>query len=128
MGLDWNDTKLMQITHRERVSTKQSMEDTIYRRELTRRAFMGDPDVFFLREQNCKLTPAEKEKLYTANALLGGFLLTSDALNTYTDAQKAQFSHVRDLFEKATDVTVDADDGVTVRYTLDGKQQTIGIL
>ena len=128
VGLDWNDTKLMQITHRERVSTKQSMEDTIYRRELTRRAFMGDPDVFFLREQNCKLTPEEKEKLWTVNALLGGFLLTSDALNTYTDAQKKQFFAVRRLSEEAKDVRVDADDGVVLHYTLDGEAKTLRIL
>ena len=128
VGLDWNDTKLMQITHRERVSTKQSIEDTVYRRELTRRAFMGDPDVFFLREQNCKLTPEEKEKLYTVNALLGGFLLTSDALNAYTDEQKRQFAFVRRLAEEATDVKVDADDGVVLHWTLDGESKTLRIL
>ena len=128
VGLDWNDTKLMQATHRERVSTKQSIEDTIFRRQLTGRAFMGDPDVFFLREQNCKLTAEEKEKLYTVNALLGGFLLTSDALNAYTDAQKAQFCEVRRLKEQATDIAVDADDGITIRYTLDGKPHAVKIL
>ncbi len=128
VGLDWNDTKLMQITHRERVSTKQSIEDTVFRRELTGRAFMGDPDVFFLREANCKLTKEEKEKLYTVNALLGGMLLTSDALNNYTDAQKAQFTKVRRLMEEAHSVEVDADDGVVLRYTLDGKQQQLRIL
>ena len=123
VGLDWNDTKLMQITHRERVSTKQSIEDTTFRRQLTGRAFMGDPDVFFLREQNCKLTPEEKEKLYTVNALLGGFLLTSDALNTYTDAQKKAFAHVRALFENATDVTVDTDDGIELGWSLGDAEQ-----
>ena len=128
VGLDWNDTKLMQKAHRERVSTKQSIEDTIFRRELTGRAFMGDPDVFFLREANCNLTSEEKEKLYTVNALLGGMLLTSDALNTYTDAQKAQFQAVRRLMEEATEVTVEADDGVIVRYTLDGEKKSLRIL
>lgn len=128
VGLDWNDTKIMQLTHRERVSTKQSMEDTIFRRQLNGRAFMGDPDVFFLREENCKLTAEEKKKLYTVNALLGGFLLTSDALNTYTDAQKQQYREVRRMKDEATDVRVDADDGVTVRYTLDGKQHAVRIL
>ena len=113
----------MQITHRERVSTKQSIEDTTFRRQLTGRAFMGDPDVFFLREQNCKLTPEEKEKLYTVNALLGGFLLTSDALNTYTDAQKKAFAHVRALFENATDVTVDTDDGIELGWSLGDAEQ-----
>ena len=128
VGLDWNDTKLMQITHRERVSTKQSIEDTTFRRQLTKRAFMGDPDVFFLREGNCKLTPEEKEKLYTVNALLGGMLLTSDALNQYTDEKKAQFAHVRDLMERATDVTVDADNGLVLRWTFEGKQNELRIL
>mgnify|MGYP002625760965 CR=1 FL=1 len=127
-GLDWNDTKIMQMTHRERVSTKQSITDTLFRRELTGRAFMGDPDVFFLREANCKLTPEEKEKLYTVNALLGGMLLTSDALNAYTDAQKAKFREVRRLMEEATDVAVEADNGVSVRYKLDGKEKTLRIL
>ena len=128
VGLDWNGSKLMQITHRERVSTKQSIEDTTFRRELTGRAFMGDPDVFFLREGNCVLTPEEKEKLYTANALLGGMLLTSDALNQYDDAKKAQFAHVRDLLENAADVTVDADDGLVLSWTLNGEAKTLRIL
>ena len=128
VGLDWNDTKVMQMTHRERVSTKQSITDTIFRRELTGRAFMGDPDVFFLREANCKLTTEEKEKLYTVNALLGGMLLTSDALNNYTDAQKTKFREVRRLMEEATDVTVEADNGVSVCYKLNGKEKTLRIL
>jgi alpha-galactosidase len=118
----------MQITHRERVSTKQSIEDTTFRRQLTKRAFMGDPDVFFLREGNCKLTPEEKEKLYTVNALLGGMLLTSDALNTYSDEQKAQFAHVRDLLENAADVTVNADDGIVLHWTFADKKHTLRIM
>mgnify|MGYP003291861378 FL=1 len=128
VGLDWDDTKLMQMTHRERVSTKQSITDTVFRRELTGRAFMGDPDVFFLREGNCKLTVEEKEKLYTVNALLGGMLLTSDALNAYTDEKKAQFAYVRDLMENATDVTVDADDGVVLHWTFGGEAKSLRIL
>ena len=128
VGLDWNDTKLMQITHRERVSTKQSIEDTVFRRQLTGRAFMGDPDVFFLREQNCKLTPAEKEKLWTVNALLGGFLLTSDALNAYTEEQKEQYRAVLRLKQEATDIEVEADDGVTIGYRFDGKYRSLKIL
>lgn len=128
VGLDWNDTKIMQMTHRERVSTKQSIEDTTFRRELTGRAFMGDPDVFFLRELNCKLTPEEKEKLFTVNALLGGMLLTSDALNKYSDGQKEQFRKVRDLMEKATDVSVNADDGIVLHWTLEDEKHTLRIM
>jgi alpha-galactosidase len=44
------------MTHRERVSTKNSIDDTTFRRQLNGRAFMNDPDVFFLRDENCKLT------------------------------------------------------------------------
>ena len=99
-----------------------------FRRELNGRAFLGDPDVFFLREQNCKLTAEEKEKLYTVNALLGGVLLTSDALNDYTEAQREQFAAVRRLKEEATDVSVCADDGVVLNYTLDGTAHALRIL
>ncbi|MDR9824349.1 hypothetical protein RCJ22_01860, partial [Vibrio sp. FNV 38] len=54
VGPDWDSTVLMRMTHRERVSTKNSIDDTTYRRQLNGRAFMNDPDVFFLRDENCK--------------------------------------------------------------------------
>ncbi len=63
VGLDWDDVWYMRLFHRERVSTKQSIGNTIFRRQLNRRAYGSDPDVFFLREENCKLT-AQQSRLW----------------------------------------------------------------
>lgn len=78
VGLDWDDRRVMRLLHRERVSTKQAIGNTVFRRQLNGRAYLSDPDVFFLREENLSLTPAQKDKLARVNALLGGVLLTSD--------------------------------------------------
>ena len=55
-GLDWENTWLMRQVNREVVSTKNSIGNSYYRRELSGRAFLNDPDVFFLRDDNIKLT------------------------------------------------------------------------
>ncbi len=60
----------------------------LFRRQLNGRAYGSDPDVFFLREENCKLTAEQKRTLATVNALLGNVFLTSDMPSHYTDAQR----------------------------------------
>ena len=85
---------------------------------------LSGEDLYFTTDHHWKPRAA----CYTVNAILGGMLLTSDALNAYTDAQKAQFQAVRRLTEEATGVTVEADNGVTVRYTLDGAEKALRIL
>ena len=74
VGLDWDDVWYMRLFHRERVSTKQSIGNTIFRRQLNGRAYGSDPDVFFLREENCKLTLQQKQTLARVNALFSGIL------------------------------------------------------
>ena len=98
VGPDWDSTVVMRWTHRERVSTKNSIDDTTFRRQINGRGFMNDPDVFFLRDENCKLTEKEKELLYTANATYGGILLTSDDMNNWDDEKIATYDKIRDMF------------------------------
>ena len=98
VGPDWDDKPMMRWIHRERVSTKNSIVDTTCRRQLNGRAFMNDPDVFFLRDENCKLTDSQKEALYTANARYGGILLTSDDLNRWDDRKIALYKKIRMIF------------------------------
>ena len=88
VGLDWDDVWYMRLFHRERVSTKQALNNTVFRRQLNGRAYGSDPDVFFLREENCKLTAEQKRTLATVNALLGNVFLTSDMPSRYTEAQR----------------------------------------
>lgn len=63
VGLDWDDVWYMRLFHRERVSTKQALNNTVFRRQLNGRAYGSDPDVFFLREENCKLTAEQNVPL-----------------------------------------------------------------
>ena len=121
VGLDWNDTKLMQQIHRERVSTRQSLENTIYRRQLNGRAFGSDPDVFFLRTENLKLTEEQKDLLAKVNTLLGNVWLTSDAMDRYSEAQKARYRELRAL-RQAKNVRFDADHGRRLFYDLNGEE------
>ncbi|MBQ7737967.1 MAG: alpha-galactosidase [Oscillospiraceae bacterium] len=127
VGLDWDGSWLMQQTHRERVSTRQSIGNTVFRRQLNRRAFLNDPDVFFLRTENLKLTEKQKKALSVINTLLGDVMLTSDDMNKYTPDQAKRYAALRRL-KNAEDIRLDFSDGVAVSYTLDGKRSTLQIL
>ena len=130
VGLDWDDVWYMRLFHRERISTRQSIGNTIFRRQLNGRAYGSDPDVFFLREENCKLTAAQKNALATVNALFSGILLTSDDPGRYTPAMRQQYAAVRDIAENAQDVQVNADAGngvVEIGYTLHGERHRIQV-
>jgi len=122
VGLDWDGSWLMQQTHRERVSTRQSMGNTVFRRELNGRAWLNDPDVFFLRSSNLKLTPDQKSALAAVNTLLGGVWLTSDAMGEYDGKTAETYRRLRAL-RAAENIRVEADNGVMLRYTLDGKER-----
>ena len=126
VGLDWDDVWYMRLFHRERVSTKQAINNTLFRRQLNGRAYGSDPDVFFLREENCKLTAEQKRTLATVNALLGNVFLTSDMPSHYTDAQRDEYRRLRRLFEHAKQVKVKTEEGtVCIQYLLYGKPQKL---
>ncbi len=124
VGLDWDDNWLMQQIHRERVSTRQSLENTVFRRQLNGRAFGNDPDVFFLRTGNLKLKPEQKRTLCEVNALLGDVWLTSDDMGEYDDKQRARYRELRRLRE-AEQLRVRAEDEVRISFVLDGADRTV---
>ena len=126
VGLDWNGSWLMQQTHRERVSTKQTIEDTVFRRELNGRAWLNDPDVFFLREDNLKLTENEKRVLATVNSLFGGVLFCSDDMSAYTPEARAFYEELL-ANREATDISVDTAGGFSVSYTVKGERKKVEI-
>ena len=101
VSLRWDDSWYMRLFHRERVSTKHSLDNTICRRQLGGRAFGNDPDVFFLREENCRLTPEQKNRLAQTNARYGQVLLISDDPSSYTPGMKEQYYRVRREWESA---------------------------
>ncbi len=131
VSLDWNSEWYMKMFHRERASTKNSLLDTIFRRELNGRAFLNDPDVVFLRDFNIELTESQKEQLATVDALLGSVLLTSDEPSVYTDEEKAAFHRLRHL-EEAKNIRVEEvlggkERAYRIRYELDGIERTFDL-
>lgn len=94
VGLDWNDKAYMRLFHRERVSTLNALGNAIGRRHLNHRAFINDPDVFFLREDNIQLTQTQKETISFVNKHFGDLLFTSDDITKYSDAQHIHFDEI----------------------------------
>lgn len=125
VSLDWDDKPYMRLFHRERVSTKQALENTIFRRQLNGRAYLSDPDVFFLRDDNLSLTEEQKLLLARVNVLLGGVLLTSDDPSGYSDKQKEAYLKLLRL-QSAENVRVDWDKHC-ITYVLDGKEKRLMI-
>ncbi len=126
VSLNWDDKWYMRRFHRERVSTRQSIGNTVFRRQLNGRAYGSDPDVFFLRDTNLKLSPAQKEALATVNGLFGQVLLTSDDPSQYGQSAKARYRALLRLRD-AEDICVEHHNGLQISYTLEGKRQTLSI-
>lgn len=124
VSLDWNDRWYMRAMHLERVSTWHCLANTLYRRQLNGRAYGSDPDVFFLRRDNIRLTEGEKEALAKADALLGSVFLSSDDPAAYTPEQRAQYAALRRL-RSAQNVRVDPGDPRILRYTLDSREESV---
>lgn len=118
VGLDWDDFPLMRIIHRERVSTRQSIHNTIFRRQLNNRAYGNDPDVFFLRDNHIRLSSAKKKYHTVLNALFGSVWLTSDNLNAYDEEKRSQYRHFAQL-RNAQDASIDPDT-LEITYVIDG--------
>jgi len=127
VSLDWDDKPYMRIMHRERISTKNTICDSIYRRGLNGRAFLNDPDVFLLRDENIKLSKKQKNQLATVNGLFGSLWFTSDNCNLYTNEKKSFFVQVLKL-NKAKNIKVtDNRKSVFIDYELEGKQNKLSI-
>lgn len=90
VGLDWDGRRYMRITGRERVSTRNSLANTRGRAHLDGRAFLNDPDVFFLRD-DVRLTADQRQELLLTDAHLAGMLLTSDDMGAWDAGQRAAF-------------------------------------
>lgn len=126
VSLDWDNTPVMRLLHRERTGTKPALLNTVYRRQLDGRAFCSDPDVFLLRE-GIRLNGQQKEILLLLNALFGSVLFTSDNIGTYTGAQRALFEQALRL-QQAKDVRVEGrGQQVTITYTLDAARHGLQV-
>ncbi len=100
VGLDWNNRFYYSILSRERVSTKRSLANTIGRAPLNGRAFLNDPDVFFLRD-DIAMEPEQEDLLLEGDACFGGSLLTSDNMLSWRPEDVAKYQEAINLMRTA---------------------------
>ena len=99
VSLKFDDLWYMKFMHSERISTKVTLQNTIYRSAMNGKTFMNDPDVFLLRDDNIDLSEKQKYALTKINALFGSLLMTSDNPKTYDVKKAAVLEEALDLFK-----------------------------
>jgi alpha-galactosidase len=93
----------MRFLHRERVSTFNAIRNAIGRRHLNGRAFLNDPDVFLLREDNISLTKTQKDTLSMVNYIFGSLIFTSDNIENYKEDEHLRFDNIMNFKDKIID-------------------------
>lgn len=124
VGPDWDNNIFIRRANREHVSTRQAIGNTISRRQLNGRAFLNDPDVFYLRDSNLRLSEERKYALAVVNSLFGGVLFHSDNMAEYSDKAKALYKTLLRIRDSEK-VRVDNSEGLKVYYELDGIEQLV---
>lgn len=98
-SLEWDGTFITRNASLGYPSTKNAILDAFYRRGLDGRAFLNDPDVFFLRRDNIKLTEEQKDVHARVLAQYGSFFLTSDNMGDYDEEQTAHYKELRKVWK-----------------------------
>lgn len=101
ISLEWDNRAYMRFLVRERVSTRNSIVNTVFRKHLDKRVFVNDPDVFMLRTENCYMDDTEKFVLGKINSAYGSLLFTSDEVNLYNEKQDNLFKDINKGMAKA---------------------------
>ena len=125
VSLIFDDVAFMRLFHRERISTKVTLQNTIYRHIFDQRLFGNDPDVFLLRDDNIKLSNKQRYALTKINALFGSVLMTSDDIATYDDKKKEILEEALRLFKNGKVITVNRlnKKKIAIEYELDGESR-----
>lgn len=125
VSLSFDDVAYMRLFHRERPSTKVTLQNTIYRSIFDQRLFANDPDVFLLRDHNIQLSFDQRKALTKINALFGSVLMTSDNIAEYDEDKKKVLSEALDLFKHAEDKKyVKRGSYIDISYSLKGEKHS----
>jgi len=123
VSLKWDDVAYMRLFHRERPSTKTTLQNTIFRSFLNDRWFGNDPDVFLLRDNNIDMNDDQKKSLALINSLFSSVLMTSDDIGVYDKDKNEHLEAVLDNFLHAKNARFVKKDGkIQLFYELNNKQ------
>ena len=90
----------------EMLSARSAINNSIFRRHLDGRAWMNDPDVFFLRKDNLTFTNEQKYLLGKINNLCGNVLFVSDNADDYDNCAA---NLLRMFFQKTNEKIITAE-------------------
>nr|MCR5787102.1 alpha-galactosidase [Acholeplasmatales bacterium] len=123
VSLKFDDIWFMKFMHRERISTKVTIQNTIYRSIFDNQLFLNDSDVFLLRDDNIELSKEQKDSLLEINALFSSVLMTSDNLSKYDDEKNKKLSNALNLFNNAHDIKFRREkNNIIINYKINGKE------
>lgn len=123
MGLDW---KRNPYTTREDVSTPNAIYNTVFRRHLDGRAFLNDPDVFLLRDNNMFMSYKKRKLIARINHIFGNLLFTSDNVEKYNDDKiKTFLAAVDKNKEKFISAEMNKKRDMTIVYETGGQRHTL---
>ena len=126
VSLKFDDVFYMRLMHNERISTKVTLQNTIYRSLFDGRLFGNDPDVFLLRDNNISMSAAQRSALLTLNALFGSVIMTSDNIAEYDQKKKTKLTNALDLFKNAKVTGFKREhDVISIAYLLNGEDRLI---
>ena len=122
----FKDKFYVKVTNQEIVSTRNSMNNSVFRRHLDGRIFANDPDVFFLRDGGMKVakyTLEQKKLLAKVNNMFGSVLFVSDDVGEYTDEALAILKEAYIPFEgRVLSAEYVSSDIIAVNYMLKGEK------
>ena len=126
VSLKFDDVAYMRKFHPERISTKVTLCNTIFRSPMNRHAFGNDPDVFLLREEGLSLSADQRYALSVINALFGSLLMTSDNPGIYNEEQNKILSKILEISKTGeVDGYERKGNQIHVRYTLGGAPRSL---
>lgn len=126
VSLIFDDVWYMRFMHRERISTKVTLQNTIYRSFFSGHLFGNDPDVFLLRDDNIHLSEKQRRALLTLNVLFGDVLMTSDNVGAYDEEKRNLLKNALELFYHGqVEGFSRRGNVVKITYSLGGKTRTV---
>ena len=124
VSLRFDDVAYMRAFHSERVSTKVTVQNTIFRSALDGHVFLNDPDVFLLRDDNIHMSFEQRKALTKMNALFGSLLMTSDQVGDYDDEKKEVLEDALAIFRRGRRIGFRNKGRFAVsEFELDGKKR-----
>lgn len=110
-------------------SAQNAINNSMFRRHLNGRAFLNDPDVFFLRDHNLTFTWEQKLLLAKINNLFGRVLFVSDDAGEYSEAE---LEVLKETFRKSDAKILDvkcigarADGNYEIKFIENGEEKLL---